>query len=118
MNLVIKGDGTFLLPPNQLYTFEHNGRKIHCSVDLLIEDYKDKQAELVNVNEVFKPENIVNTEYAMKADVTNPIIIVRFNDGTHEILDGNHRLYRVVHEGQSYIRAHVLNELELNKYII
>lgn len=118
MNLIIKGDGTFLLPPNQLCTFEHNGRKIHCSVDLLLEDYKDKQAKLVNVNEVFKPENTVNIEYAMKSDVSNPIIIVRFGDGTHEILDGNHRLYRAAHEGQAHIMAHILNEVELNKYII
>lgn len=118
MNLVFKGDRSFLIPQNQIYTFEHNGRKIHCGVDLLIGDYKEKQAELINVNEVFKPENTVDTEYAMTTDISSPIIIVRLDDGTHEILDGNHRLYRAAHEGQSHIMAHILNESDLNKYII
>ena len=118
MKLVFRGDGSFLLPPNQLCTFEHNGRKIHCNVDLLIEDYKGRQAELVNVNEIFKPESKVNAEYAMKTDISSAIIIVRFEDGTYEILDGNHRLYRAVHEGKSQIMAHVLNEVELRKYIM
>lgn len=40
MKLMIKEDGTFLFPPNQLVICEHNGKKVHCNVDLLIEDYK------------------------------------------------------------------------------
>ena len=118
MNVVFKGDGSFSLPPNQLYAFEHNGRTKHCNVDLLIEDYKNKQADLICVNEIFKAQNKVDLEYAMKTDISNPIIIVRFDDGTLEVLDGNHRLYKAAHEGQSYIMAHILNELDLNKYII
>ena len=118
MNIVFQGDGTFMVPPNQICTFEHNGKKIHCNVDLLIEDYKDKQAEPICVNEIYKAPNKVDFEYAMSTDISNPIIIVRFNDGTHEVLDGNHRLYRAVQEDQVYIMAHILDELELNKYII
>lgn len=118
MNLVIKGDGSFRLPPDQLCTFVHNGRKIHCDVDSLIADYKGKQAKLVNVNEIFKPDSKVDSEYAMKTDINNPIIIVRFDDGTYEVLDGNHRLFKAAHEGQAQIMVHILNELELNKYIM
>lgn len=118
MKLMFKGDSSFLLPPNQLCTFEHDGKKIHCNVDLLIEDYKEKQAEQVNVSEIFKPESKVNSEYAMKTDISQPVIIARFDDGTYEVLDGNHRLYRAVHEGQGQIMAHILNESELKKYIM
>lgn len=118
MKLVFEGDGSFFLPPNQLSTFEHNGKKLHCNVDLLIEDYKGKNAEWVNVSEIFNSNSTVNSEYAMKTDVSNPIIAVRFDDGTYETLDGNHRLYRAAHEGQSQIKAHILNESELNKYIM
>lgn len=51
MKLEFKGDGEFFLPPNQMCTFQHNGRKIHCNVDLLIADYSEKQADMINVNE-------------------------------------------------------------------
>lgn len=54
----------------------------------------------------------------MKTDISSPIIIVRFDDETYEILDGNHRLFKAVHEGQPQIMAHILNELELKKYIM
>lgn len=101
MNLVIKGDGSFRLPPDQLYAFVHNGRRIHCDVDLLIADYKGKQTKLVNVNEIFKPDSKVDSEYAMKTDINNPIIIVRFDDGTYEVLDGEHRLFKAVCEDKS-----------------
>ena len=118
MKLTFKGDGSFLLPPDQICTFEHDGRKIHCNVDLLIEDYKEKQADLVDIDKIFEQTNTVNTEYAMKTDFSVPIIVVCFNDGTYEILDGNHRLFRAAHEGKSQILAHILNELELEKYIM
>ena len=118
MKLMFKGEGTFLLPPNQLCTFEHDGKKIHCNVDLLIEDYKEKQAERINVSEIYKPESKVDSEYAMKTDISCPVIIVRFDDGTYEVLDGNDRLYRAVHEGHGQIMAHILNESELKKYIM
>lgn len=118
MNLVIKGDASFRLPSEQLCTFVHNGRKIQCDVNLLIVDYKGKQAKLVNVNEIYKPDDKVDSEYAMKTDINNPIIIVRFDDGTYEVLDGNHRLFKAVCEGQTQIMVHILNESQLNKYII
>lgn len=118
MKLKFEGDGSFLLPPEQLCTFEHGGRKIHCNVDLLIEDCKEKQAEWVDVREIFKPESKVDFEYAMKTDATHPIVIVRFDDGTHEVLDGNHRLYRAAHDGQDQVMAHILNESELKRYIM
>ncbi len=118
MKLVFEGNGSFFLPPNQLSTFEHGGKKLHCNVDLLIEDYKEKDTEWVNVSEIFNPDSTVNSEYAMKIDVSRPIIVVRFDDGTYETLDGNHRLFRAAHEGKSQIKAHILNESELNKYIM
>ncbi len=43
MKLEFKGDGEFFLPPNQMCTFQHNGRKIHCNVDLLIADYSENK---------------------------------------------------------------------------
>ena len=107
MKLEFKGDGEFFLPPNQMCTFQHNGRKIHCNVDLLIADYSEKQADMINVNEIYKPDSTVNSN-----------IVVRFDDGTYEILDGNHRLFRAAHEGQAQIMAHILSESELNKYIM
>lgn len=118
MKLMFEGDGSFLLPPDQLCTFEHNGRKMHCNVDLLIEHCKVKQAQLVNVDEIIEFQDTVDTEYAMKTDISIPIIVVQFDDGTYEILDGNHRLYRAAHEGKSQIMAHILNELELDKFIM
>lgn len=118
MKLMFEGDGSFLLPPDQLCTFERNGRKIHCNVDLLIEDCKEKQAKLVNIGEIIEFQNAVNKEYAMKTDVSIPIVVVQFDDGIYEILDGNHRLYRAAHEGKAQIMAYVLNELELDKYIM
>ena len=45
MSLVIKANGVFTFPPDQLCILEHNGKKLHCNVDLLIADYKEKQAE-------------------------------------------------------------------------
>lgn len=118
MKLEFKGDGEFFLPPNQMCTFQHNGRKIHCNVDLLIADYSEKQAEMISVNEIYKPDSTVNSKYAMTTDISNPIIVVRFDDGTYEILDGNHRLFRAAHEGQAQIMAHILSESVLNKYIM
>lgn len=118
MNLDFKGNGSFQLPPNQLCIFEHDGKKMHCNVDLLVEDYMEKQAKRIDVNEIFKAESKVNSEYAMKTDISRPIIIVQFDDGFYEVLDGNHRLYRAAHEGQSQIMAHILDESELKKYIM
>ena len=80
MKLIFEGDGSFLLPPDQLYIFERNGRKMHCNVDLLIEDCKAKQAQLVNIDEIIEFQDTVNTEHAMKTDVSIPIIVVQFDD--------------------------------------
>lgn len=118
MKLTFTGDGSFMLPPDQLCTFERNGKTMHCNVDLLIDDYKEQQAELIDIGKILKQTNTVNEEYAMKTDVNIPIIIVCFDDGTYEILDGNHRLFRAAHEGKTQILAHILNELELNKYLL
>ena len=41
MKLVFEGDGSFFLPPNQLSTFEHNGKKLHSF---------DKEKRLWNIN--------------------------------------------------------------------
>ncbi len=70
MKLEFNGNGSFLLPPNQLCTFEHDGKKIHCNVDLLVEDYMEKQAKWINVNEIFKPENKVNPNYSRQYKLT------------------------------------------------
>lgn len=118
MKLVFKGDGSFRLPPDQMGYFTRNGKTVHYDVDSLITDYNGKQANLVNVNEIYKPDGKVDSEYAMKTDNNNPIIIVRFDDGIYEVLDGNHRLFRAVREGKSQILAHTLDEGELNKYFL
>jgi ATP sulfurylase len=118
MKLEFKGDNEIFLPPNQICTFQHNGRKMCCNVDLLVAAYREKQAEMINVNEIYKPDSTVNPKYAMTTDISNPIIAVRFDDGTYEILDGNHRLFRAAHEGKYQIMAHILSESELNKYIM
>ena len=54
----------------------------------------------------------------MTTDISKPIIIVRFDDGIYEVLDGNHRLLRAAQEGKLYIKAHILNETEMEKYIM
>lgn len=118
MKLVFQADDSFRFPPNQIVAFERNGRKVLCNVDWLIQDYKEQQAELVNVNEIFKWDNTINPEYAMKTDINIPIIIVRFDDGTYEILDGNHRVFRAAYEGKSQIMAHILSEIELKHYVV
>lgn len=118
MKLILKNDNTTFLPPEQICTFEHNGRKIHCNVDLMIEDYNGKRAEAINVSEIYKEDSTVNFEYAITTNNKNPIIIVRFSDGTYEILDGNHRLYKAVYEGKHQVMAYILNEIELEKYIM
>ena len=118
MSLVIKANGVFTFPPDQLCILEHNGKKLHCNVDLLIADYKEKQAEKACVNNIYKPNDGVNSRYAMTTDISKPIIIVRFDDGIYEVLDGNHRLFRAAQEGKLYIKAHILNETEMEKYIM
>lgn len=40
------------------------------------------------------------------------------DDGTYEVLDGNHRLFRAVQERKLYIMAHILSETEMEKYIM
>lgn len=116
MNYIINGNESFRLPGNQICIFVHNERKFCCDVDSLIADYKGKSAQLVSVNKVFNKNSVVDAEYAMKTVNKNPIIIVRFDDGTYEVLDGNHRLFKAVHERQAQIMAHILNEVELYKY--
>lgn len=62
--------------PNQICTFEHKGKKLHCNVDRMIEEYKKKKPAMLKVD-----------------------------DNTYEILDGNHRLYRAFSEGKEKIEA-------------
>ena len=64
----IEGGDAFGLPSDQLCTFVRNGRTIQCDVNRMIADYKRKQAELVNVSEIFKPDSNIDSEYAMRTD--------------------------------------------------
>lgn len=107
-----------MMPPNQMCIFDYKREKKQVNVDMLIEYYKNEQPEKVNVKDIYKPDNKVNCEYAMTTNTNIPIIIVRFDDGTHSVLDGNHRLYRAAQEGKAEILAHILDEKKLKRYIM
>lgn len=104
--------------PKQICIFEHEGKKIHCNVDMMIEEYKKKKQMRLKVDEIYKYISKVDAEYAVNTTNNNPIIVVKFVDNTYEILDGNHRLYRAFSEEKEEIEAYVLNENDLKRYII
>lgn len=104
--------------PNQICTFEHKGKKLHCNVDRMIEEYKKEKPGVLEVDEIYRYISKIDAEYAVSTTNNNPIIVVKFDDNTYEILDGNHRLYRAFSEGKEKIEAYVLDENDLKRYII
>lgn len=104
--------------PKQICVFERGKEKVHCNVDLLINDCTDKEIQWINVADIFKKNDQIVTEYAMNTENEKPIIVIKFEDGTYEVLDGHHRLHKAYYEGKDQIMSYVLTEDALEKYII
>lgn len=105
-------------PPAQMCSVERDGVIKNYNVDLLILNCREKQPQMINVCEIYKQDSIIDYEYAIANTNQSPIIIVKFEDGTYEVLDGSHRLYKAFYEGQKRIMAYVLEESELERYLL
>ena len=53
--------------PNQICTFEHKGKKLHCNVDRMIEEYKKRTEKLCSNIENFR-EKAGMTERSVKKE--------------------------------------------------
>lgn len=59
-----------------------------------------------------------NLEYAMKTDITQPLIVVQLSENTDKLIDGNHRLQKALKKGIKKIAAYYLSFEEHHKYIV
>ena len=59
-----------------------------------------------------------NEEYAMKTDITKPLIIVALTENADKLIDGNHRLQKALKLGIPKITAYYLSFEEHHNYIV
>ena len=57
-------------------------------------------------------------EYAMAADITQPLIVVSLTENTDKLIDGNHRLHKAAALGIEKIDAYFLSFEEHRDYIV
>lgn len=57
-------------------------------------------------------------EYAMKTDITQPLIVVQLSENIDKLIDGNHRLQKALKTGIKKITAYYLSFEEHRKYIV
>lgn len=106
------------VPPMEINCSENNGVKVLWNVDLLRKDTRRTQKKLFSVQMLFNPDNIVDATYAMTKSMDEPIIIMKTEEDSYEILDGKHRLYKAKMTGQKEIWAYVISMEDRNKYIL
>ena len=59
-----------------------------------------------------------NKEYAMTADLSQPLVLVQLCAGKDKLIDGNHRLYKAKLLGVKTLPAYYLTPEQHQKYII
>lgn len=111
-------DQKYMSPPEQICQFDYNGKKVLCNVDLLINDFRNKTPDIIKVKDVYEYNDSLDFDYSLNTDTMRPIYVVRFNDGEFTVLDGNHRLYKAMKNNMEYISAYILNEKDLQKYLM
>ena len=106
----------------QKYCIGTNDAKyqIFWDISALIKDLQKMQFPIVNYDVLCLSNSnnfFGNPEYAMKTNIENPCIIVKLNEDTEKLIDGNHRLYKVKQLNQENIPCYVL-PLEYHKKFI
>lgn len=101
---------------DQVYSFYFNGKKYHCHIDNILKYCQHKQVKEFKVNEIYKEKDKITPDYAMTTDTSTPIVMVQFNNGFFEVIDGNNRLYKAAHINQETIFVYTLTEDELNRF--
>lgn len=56
--------------------------------------------------------------YAMKTDISRPLVVVELAEGKRKLIDGNHRLYQCVERGVETVWAYDLSIEEYSRYIV
>jgi len=59
-----------------------------------------------------------NEKYAMTTEITQPLIIVKLTENIDKLIDGNHRLQKVLKLGIATIDAYYLSFEEHRDYIV
>lgn len=59
-----------------------------------------------------------NEEYAMKTDLSEPLIVVNLISDIDKLIDGNHRLWKATKMGYKTISAYYLSIQEHCRYIV
>lgn len=59
-----------------------------------------------------------NKEYAMTADLSQPLVLVQLCAGKDKVIDGNHRLYKAKQLDVKTLSAYYLTPEQHQKYII
>ncbi|MCK9445930.1 ParB/RepB/Spo0J family partition protein [bacterium] len=101
---------------NKLYKFSTIYNLNNCKVKNKYTDNK-----WINYNNL--PKNLqdktteLQEDRIKKGNINHPIIVVHFNNGNYEILEGNHRTIKSKRTEQKTINAYVLNENDLLIFI-
>lgn len=70
------------------------------------------------VQELYSENTLhVDKEYAMRTDLSIPLIVVELWKGKEKLIDGNHRLYKAMKLGEQCILAYFLTKESHLQYI-
>lgn len=101
-----------------MYTEGVNSTVTHNQQTLLVDDLlficKSKPVSVLPINEVswILEYTSVSAERVIKADTQYPLIVLNDN-GTIILLDGAHRLTKLVNNGNSTVNAYIINLSDL-----
>ena len=104
--------------PNQIYTLIHDDHKYIWNIDKLIKDSKDLHLIEIRIKDIKYDIEVNNIEYAINSNNNTPIIVIRYQDDSYELLDGNHRVNKYIQDGKQTIMAYCLLEKDADKYIM
>lgn len=95
-----------------------DGRMVMWDIDNVLADYENAPWTAVAAERLIPREWLtIDREYAMKTDVSKPVIVFELPEGLLYIADGNHRVYRAAAEGTETMKVIRLAEREHLRYL-
>lgn len=103
----------------QKYQIGTESGKILWDISKLLKDISNFEIKSFDVKQLAESNNFFgNMEYAMKTDITIPLIVIELVKGKTKLIDGNHRLFKANKFNVNKISCYFLKKHEHKKYII